>query len=111
MANRLIAVHARCVIRRLLALALIPVLPVPLVTQATASPQSLAPACVGDCDGDGGVTIAELITMVDIALNGCPSGASCCAAMDEWCNGPTLVQPGSCIITAVNNALQGCPTP
>jgi hypothetical protein len=36
---------------------------------ATASP---APACCGDCNGDGSVTIDELVSSVDRALTSCP---------------------------------------
>jgi len=58
--------------------------------------------CVGDCDGTGGVTIDELITLVNIALgnaqastcpHGVPSGAEINVAL---------------IIQAVNNTLNGC---
>jgi len=61
--------------------------------------------CVGDCNGDGQVTVNEILTMVNIALgnadatacpNGIPSGAQVDVAL---------------ILTAVNHALNGCPTP
>ncbi len=59
-------------------------------------------ACIGDCDGTGGVTVNELITLVKIAagnappsgcLRGVPSGAAVDIAL---------------IIKAINNALIGC---
>jgi predicted outer membrane repeat protein len=59
-------------------------------------------ACVGDCNGNGVVTIDEILTIVNIALgnadatacpNGIPSGAQVDVAL---------------ILTAVNNALNGC---
>ena len=59
-------------------------------------------ACVGDCNGNGVVTVDEILTMVNIALgnadatacpNGIPSGAQVDVAL---------------ILTAVNNALNGC---
>jgi ELWxxDGT repeat protein len=58
--------------------------------------------CVGDCDAAGGVTVGEILTMVDIALggaqpsacpNGIPSGSEVNVAL---------------ILQAVNNALNGC---
>jgi streptogramin lyase len=63
------------------------------------------PPCVGDCNGDGQVTVNEVLTMVNIALgnadatacaNGIPSGAQVDVAL---------------VLTGVNNALNGCPTP
>jgi hypothetical protein len=60
------------------------------------------PSCTGDCDGDGTVTVDEILTLVNIALgnadatacpNGIPSGAQVDVAL---------------ILTAVNNALNGC---
>jgi hypothetical protein len=60
------------------------------------------PSCVGDCNADGEVTVDEILTMVNIALgnadatacpNGIPSGAQVDVAL---------------ILTAVNNALNGC---
>jgi hypothetical protein len=74
---------------------------------ANLAPTTTPPtACIGDCDGDGVVRIDELITGVNIGLNGDPGGA--CPALH--CNS----LPGtfiSCIIIAVNNALAGCPRP
>jgi hypothetical protein len=60
-----------------------------------------APACVGDCNGDGAVS--ELITIVDIALGNLPISA--CVAGDS--NGDCLITIDE-IITAVNNTLSGC---
>ena len=56
--------------------------------------------CLGDCNGDGVVTIDEIIVMVNIDLDNqpisaCPSGT----------NGSVTVAD---IIMAVNNALDGC---
>jgi len=58
------------------------------------------PICRGDCNGDGEVTIDELIKGINIALgtlapSACPAFADC---LDV-----------TCLITAVNNALNGCP--
>jgi len=64
-------------------------------------------ACVGDCDGDGNVTILDLVQLIgcvlpslDIVLPPCP----CFADVDG--NGDVTVNE---VITAVNNALYGCP--
>jgi len=61
-------------------------------------------ACVGDCDGTGGVTIDELITLVNIALgtaqpSACPHGVPNSADVDV-----------ALVIQAVGVALAGCPT-
>jgi len=60
------------------------------------------PFCVGDCDGDGTVTIDELLALVNSALGDgqasvCPTGIA---------NGATADVP--LIVTAVNHALNGC---
>jgi hypothetical protein len=39
---------------------------------AAATPTATAPPCCGDCNGDGMVSINELITAVNNALDGCP---------------------------------------
>jgi hypothetical protein len=77
--------------------------PTPTSTPAPTSEM----VCVGDCDGDGSVTINELITMVYSALNGVVTPTSC-PAESQWCSdtGPPEI---NCIIIAVNNALYGCP--
>src|SRR5437870_3096374 len=64
-----------------------------------------AAQCVGDCNGDHAVTIEELLTLVNIALDtaqpsacslGLPPGAEVTIAL---------------IIEAVNSALNKCPNP
>jgi hypothetical protein len=65
---------------------------------------SVAIACVGDCDGSGDVTVNELITMVNIALGNQP--VSACLAGDADQSGDITINE---IITGVNNALNGCP--
>ncbi len=60
--------------------------------------------CVGDCSGDGSVTVDEIVTMVNIALNLGP--VSSCLAGDSSGDGRVTVDE---ILTAVNNALSGCP--
>lgn len=60
-------------------------------------------ACAGDCDGNGVVSIAELIRAVNIALG--ESGAANCRAADE--NGDERVTIAE-LIRAVGSALRGC---
>jgi hypothetical protein len=62
-------------------------------------------ACTGDCNGDGEVTINELISMVNIALGSSP--LSSCAIGDANGDGEITINE---IIQAVNFALSGCPT-
>jgi hypothetical protein len=64
--------------------------------------------CVGDCDGIGQVSIADLVRMVNIALNLqslCPDGDAGCLAGDADCDCDITVDE---IILAVTNALRGC---
>lgn len=61
-------------------------------------------ACVGDCDGNGTVSIGELITGVTIALGSQPLDR--CAAFDSSGNGGVEINE---LIAAVTNALVGCP--
>jgi outer membrane protein assembly factor BamB len=63
-----------------------------------------AQVCTGDCDHDGSVTIAELLTGVDIALGNAP--VSTCVALDVDGDGVLSVNE---LIAAVQNALHGCP--
>jgi hypothetical protein len=82
-----------------------PTTPLPSVTpSATPTVTPAASGCVGDCNRDGQVTVDELLTMVDILLNG--NGGACPAA-DQWCSGPPI--DVVCLIEAVNNTLNDCP--
>jgi len=84
----------------------------PSLTQLpTAPPTVTALPCVGDCDGNGQVTVDEILTMVNIALGSTPVTA--CDAGDANHDGQITIDE---ILTAVNNALNGCgsastPTP
>ena len=60
-------------------------------------------SCVGDCDGDGMVTVDEILKMVSIAL-GAP--VDDCPAGDRDGDGEITVDE---VLTAVTNALDGCP--
>ncbi len=64
-----------------------------------------AQMCIGDCGGDGKVAINEIIECVTIAL-GSAALPNCSACSSD---GHTVVI--SNLITAVNNALNGCPAP
>jgi hypothetical protein len=61
------------------------------------------PVCVGDCNGDGGVTVDELIKGVNIALG--TAGVDACLPMDANEDGEVTVDE---LISGVNNALRGC---
>ena len=71
---------------------------------ATAVPTGTTAACVGDCGGDGMVSISDLVTGVNIALGSLPITA--CPAFDCQNNG---MVPINCLVQGVNNALGGCP--
>lgn len=72
---------------------------------ATAPPtETSAPqACTGDCDGDGSVTVDEVVRGVNIALG--TLAVTECQAFDQ--NADTLVTVDE-IVAAVNRALNGC---
>jgi hypothetical protein len=61
-------------------------------------------SCVGDCNGGGEVTVAELLKMVNIALGSL--SVSACLAGDANTAGQITIDK---ILKAVNNALNGCP--
>jgi cysteine-rich repeat protein len=78
------------------------------LTLVAAAAMLLQPAaaraqCVGDCDGDGKVTITELIIGVNIVLGGQP--ASACLAFQDGSGKVSISQ----LIKGVNDALGGCP--
>jgi hypothetical protein len=62
--------------------------------------------CPGDCDGDGTVTISELIRAVNISLGSQP--LSNCMAADTSGDGSVAINE---LIQAVNASLMGCPPP
>lgn len=57
--------------------------------------------CLFDCDGDGRITVDEIIMLVNIALGGSIPN----------CPGIPPPEPGeiSTIVTAINQGLSGCP--
>lgn len=63
-------------------------------------------ACVGDCNDDGRVTVDELITGVNIALENVPVSA-CAALQCQLDSNLGVFIP--CMVIAINNTLNGCP--
>ena len=63
-----------------------------------------ATACVGDCSGDGAVTVDEIVAGVNIALGAAPVAA--CPPFDAGGDGEVTVDE---ILQAVGVALAGCP--
>ncbi len=60
------------------------------------------PACSGDCNGDGRITVDEIITLVNIAL-GDAQASSCARGIAN------VAQVGiALIVEAIGNALNGC---
>lgn len=70
--------------------------------QVTAPP----PACAGDCNGDGVITIDELVQVVAIAFGDAP--ASSCPSVDA--NGDGSATIGE-LLAAVRHAVDGCGPP
>lgn len=83
----------------------VPVTATATVTVPLATPTGTIPArsCVGDCNADDTVSVAELITGVNIALGS--RAVESCASLDSDENGDVTVNE---LITAVNNALNDC---
>lgn len=77
-----------------------PSTPTPTPPPPTAAPTSV---CIGDCNGDGQVTIDELAIGIDIALG--IATIDQCAAFD--CSGNQQVSV-ECLLMAVDAALNGC---
>jgi hypothetical protein len=62
------------------------------------------PACAGDCDASGEVSINELLLGVNILVGSVASGQ--CPAMDTNADGAVAVNE---LVQAVNVALDACP--
>jgi uncharacterized repeat protein (TIGR01451 family) len=69
----------------------------------TVPPTSTPTPCAGDCNGDGQVTVNEILAMVNIALGNVPVAQ--CEPGDASQDGQITIDE---ILTAVNNALNGC---
>lgn len=76
---------------------------VTLALAAGAAAAQDQPICVGDCSGDGTITIDELLRGVRIALGEDPLDA--CPGFDCAANGAVSV---ACLVQAVAGALTGC---
>lgn len=72
-----------------------------------AAPRGVAAQCLGDCNGDGAVTVDELVRAVGIALHGC--GETCPDCGYLGCSaGDVCIDE---LMGAVGLALRGCPVP
>ncbi|MGH7787725.1 MAG: hypothetical protein ACRERC_12705 [Candidatus Binatia bacterium] len=60
--------------------------------------------CAGDCDGDGHVSVGELVRAVGVALGA--EGGAACPMLDGDANAVVSISE---ILAAVGNALRGCP--
>jgi len=81
----------------------------PAAASAQSPTPTIAPVCVGDCDGGDTVTIGELLTGVKVVM-GNESVDACHAIACDARSFPSVV----CILKGVKNALDGCrprPTP
>lgn len=78
--------------------------PMPTHTTAPTVTPTPQPNCPGDCDGDGSVTVDELLRGVNIALGQAPIGE--CPAFDADGDGEVRVDD---LVAAITAALQGCP--
>jgi hypothetical protein len=65
--------------------------------------------CPGDLNGDGAVTVQEVIAMVNTALHGCPAPSRAVSCPEDL-NGDGTVTVDE-ILRAVAAALSSCPTP
>lgn len=73
---------------------------------ATPSASATPVACAGDCDHSGEVTITDIVTLVNIALESAPVTA--CPAGNLNGDGQISVDE---ILAALGNSLHGCPMP
>ena len=69
-------------------------------------PGGTSDPCVGDCNGDGEVTVDELVLVTQIALG--IAGVEACEAADDSGDGTITVDE---IVATVDGALEGCPAP
>jgi PAP2 superfamily. len=60
--------------------------------------------CIGDCHNSGAVTVADLVTLVNIALG--TGDITSCSTVGATQGGPITIDE---LVRAVNNALNGCP--
>jgi hypothetical protein len=81
----------------------VPPTPTHTATQPLPPTPTPSPGCIGDCNGDGEVTVDELIKGVNLALGTLP--LSGCVSFDATGDGTVTVDE---IVKAVNAALNGC---
>lgn len=75
----------------------------------TATPTATPLRCVGDCDGNGQATVDELVRLVDCMIGIRPwIIADPCDLACADANGSGGIEVNE-LVTAVNNALRGCP--
>jgi hypothetical protein len=74
-------------------------------TASTSVSFLVAAACTGDCDGDGRVSVAELVRAVNIALE--TQRTAACEAADAGGDGRVTINE---LVRAVAAALSGCET-
>lgn len=84
---------------------LVHVQPAALLAAALCTSQPALATCPGDLNGDGRVTIDEVITIVQSALRGCPPTPAACPGDFDGDHRVTITE----IIAAVNALLFGCP--
>jgi hypothetical protein len=82
-----------------------PITPTATITSAVGGTSTATPpaSCVGDCDENGNVTVNEIVTVVNVALERMPMGI--CEAGNADRNQEITIDE---ILVAVNGALSGC---
>ncbi len=79
--------------------------PTSTATRPTVTPTPTRPPCVGDCNRDGRVSVADLVIAVQIALGNLPLDA--CSAIDSNADGQVSIAE---LVAAVAASVAGCPT-
>jgi hypothetical protein len=77
--------------------------PTPTPTPPAPTPTATAPACVGDCNLNGAVTVDEVVRAVTIALSGGP--VDDCVAVDRNHDARVTVDE---VLAALDRVLAGC---
>ena len=84
-----------------------PIATVP-ATPTAVTPMSVVSACYGDCDGDGRVTVDEIMMLINMALGGSAPAEACPAASVD-CNPSPFGVYIDCLLEAIDHAVHGCP--
>jgi len=77
--------------------------PTPTPSPASTPTPTATASCVGDCDGDGQVTVDEILTLIDVALGS--AAITQCEPGDSNRDGRITIDE---ILIAVDNGLNGC---